>query len=206
MKTTGNQTKNIIFDLGGVLIDWNPRYLYRKLLPEDQVEWFLREVCDSEWNEQQDAGRSFKDAIEIKAKEFPNHRSLIEAYFQRWQEMLGDAIHGTVEIFDTLDRQGWPLYALSNWSAETFHHAEGRFEFLGRFKGRVVSGFEGVKKPDRKIFELLSNRFKINPQESLFIDDVEKNVRAASEYGFQTIQFQDPKALLRELKGRGIIS
>ena len=192
--------KTIIFDLGGVLIDWNPRYLYRKLLDsEEQVEDFLSRICTHEWNEQQDAGRSFAEAVALLSAQHPAQRDLIAAYFERWTEMLGGALEETVEVLADLKQRKIPLFALTNFSAETFPYARERFEFLSWFQGILVSGEEGLKKPDHKIFRLLAERYDLDLGNAAFIDDMPKNVQAAEELGLHAIHFTSAPNLKRDL-------
>src|SRR4051795_7760045 len=166
----------VVFDLGGVLIDWDPRYLYRTLFDdEDAMEDFLATVTTPEWNRAQDAGRPWAEAIEELAARHPEHRHLIEAYWRRWSETLGDAIEPTVALLDELRRTGVRLYALSNWSGETFPIARPRYPFLGWFDGIVISGDEGVIKPDARIFSVLAERYGLDPGATVFIDDHEPN-------------------------------
>ena len=180
----------VVFDLGGVLIDWNPRHLYRKLLADEaEIEHFLSKVCTQAWNEHQDAGRSLSDATEERIQKFPEHRALIEAYYGRWEEMLGGAINGTVDILKELHQvQRHRLLALTNFSAETYPVAQREFDFLGHFEGVLVSGEEKLKKPDEAIFRLLLSRYELEARETLFIDDVAHNCAAASAVGIQAIQ------------------
>jgi len=193
--------ETVVFDLGGVLIDWNPRYLYRKLLKDElEIESFLHNVCHSEWNEKQDAGRSFADGIAELIKKHPDKEALIRAYFDRWPEMLGGAIAGTVEILKEMKRAGkYRLFALSNWSAETFPIALQRYGFLQDFESILLSGQEKMLKPDLRFFDLLEARFKVNPTAALFIDDLEKNILGARRAGFKAIQFIDPQDLRQKL-------
>lgn len=192
--------KTIIFDLGGVLIDWNPRYLYRKLLDSEQeVEDFLSRICTHDWNEQQDAGRSFAEGIALLGQQHPDKHELIAAYFDRWTEMLGGALEETVEILAELKERGVPLFALTNFSAETFPHARERFEFLQWFEGILVSGEEGLKKPDHRIFRLLADRYGLALEKAAFIDDTLKNVKAAEDLGLHGIHFTTAPNLRRDL-------
>ena len=196
----------VVFDLGGVLIDWDPRHLYRKLFDDrDEMESFLAEVTTAEWNAHQDAGRPWAEAIEILVAEHPERRELIEAFLRRWPEMLAGEIPGTVDVLADLRAAGVRLVALSNWSAETFPIARERFDFLAWFEGIVVSGEVGVNKPDRRIFGHLIERFRIEPAAALFIDDAPANVGAAAALGFRAIQFTDATALRRELKRLGLL-
>lgn len=199
-----NQTtavEAIVFDLGGVLIDWNPRYLFRKVFSgeDDRIELFLREICNQHWNEKQDGGRSFSDAVDELTAKHPEWADMIKLYQARWPEMLGGSIHGTVEILKDLKTRGWPLYALTNWSAETFPHALERFEFLQWFEDIVVSGTEKMLKPEARFFRLLLERHGLNPKTTLFIDDVEANVVGAHAVGMQAVRFRSPELLRGDL-------
>jgi len=193
----------IIFDLGGVLIDWDPRHLYRKLLSEEEAEAFLRDVVHPTWNAQMDAGVRFAEAIAERIGAHPDRASLIQAYFDRWPEMLGGAIEGTVEILRELEDGGTPLYALTNWSDETFRHAEERFRFLEAFRDIVVSGRERVVKPAPEIYRRLLERHDLDPAQGLFIDDVEKNVEGARDQGLDAVRFRGPDRLREDLVARG---
>jgi len=196
----------VTFDLGGVLIDWNPRYLYQKLFDDEaEMERFLAEVTTQEWNAAQDAGRPWSEAVEVLSAKFPDHRDLIDAYHARWPEMLGEAIHGTVAILDELRARGVRLYALSNWSAETFPVALERYPFLGWFDGIVISGEVGAAKPDVRIFQELIDRHEIEPSEAVFVDDNEPNVTAAAAMGFIALRFRDAERLREDLEGLGLL-
>jgi len=192
----------VIFDLGGVLIDWNPRHLFRKLFPGDDagMEHFLAHVCNSHWNEQQDAGRAFADAVTAAVREHPDKEALIRAYHERWIEMLGGPIDGSVAIVAALRDRKVPLYALTNWSHETFPLAEPMFPFLAWFDGIVVSGRERLIKPDPRIYRLLLERYGIAPATAVYIDDNARNAAAATELGLYGIHFTGPAALRRELE------
>ena len=191
----------VIFDLGGVLIDWDPRYLYRRLFNGDEVamEHFLANVCTPDWNRQQDAGRPFAEAEAEAAARHPEKLDLIQAWARNFHEMIPRAIDGTVAILDELRQRGVPLYALTNWSAETFAPQQARFEFLAWFDGIVVSGREKLIKPDPRIFLLLLDRYAIDPKRAVFIDDVPANAAAAAALGMRGIHFTGPDALRREL-------
>ncbi|WP_282608037.1 HAD family hydrolase [Pelagibius sp. Alg239-R121] len=192
--------KTIIFDLGGVLIDWNPRYLYRKLFDqESDMEDFLSRICTTDWNEQQDAGRPFAEGMALLSEKHPAFREHIEAYFGRWTEMLGGALEETVEVLADLKQRKVPLFALTNFSAETFPMARERFEFLSWFEGILVSGEEGLKKPDHKIFHLLAERYDLNLEGAAFIDDTPKNVKAAQELGLHGIHFTTASNLKQDI-------
>jgi 2-haloacid dehalogenase len=191
----------VIFDLGGVLIDWNPRHLYRKIFnTEEEVTWFLENVCTGEWNDQQDAGRSFEDATEELVQKFPDHEEAIRAWYGRWQETISGPIHGTVDVLKTIKDSGkYKLYALTNWSAETFPWALDNFEFLHWFEGIVVSGVEKTRKPFPDFYQILFDRYNINPAQAVFIDDNVKNVIGSREVGLPVIHFQTPDQLKEEL-------
>jgi 2-haloacid dehalogenase len=191
----------VVFDLGGVLIDWNPRHLYRKLIADEAaMETFLSTVCTQVWNEHQDAGRTFAEAAAILRAQHPHHAALIDAYGARFDEMMKGAIEGSVTILETLHRRGVPLYALSNWSHETFPIAQRRFEFLKLFRGMVISGEVGVIKPDPRIFRILLERHRIEPDHAVYIDDNPRNAEAALAFGIHGIHFTDPEKLRRELE------
>ncbi|MEO8676534.1 MAG: HAD family phosphatase [Casimicrobiaceae bacterium] len=196
-----------IFDLGGVLIEWNPRYLYRKLFRGDEaaMERFLETVCTPEWNERQDAGRTFADATRALMPLHADQRDLIEAWSKRFDEMIPGDIDGTVEILTTLRERGVPLYALSNWSAETFPPQLTRFPFLSWFTDIAVSGFEGVIKPDPRIFKILLERNAIAPETAVYIDDVVRNAAAATSLGVHGIHFRSPDQLRVELAAVGLL-
>lgn len=191
----------IVFDFGGVLIDWNPRHVFRQLFDdEEKMEWFLSNVCTDEWNVQQDKGRLLQEGTALlKASHAEEHHELIEAYYGRWEEMLKGEISETVEILHEL-RKKYKVYGLTNWSAETFPIAKQRFAFLEVFDGIVVSGEEKMIKPDPAIFQLLTERYGLVPQHSVFIDDNIKNVTAAQGLGFHAIQFTAAGELRRKLE------
>jgi 2-haloacid dehalogenase len=197
--------KAVVFDLGGVLIDWDPRYLYRKLLADEaEVEEFLATICTPEWNIEQDRGRPFAEAVAELSARHPAHAANIAAFHERWPEMLGGDVPGTVELLAELRATGVPLYALTNWSAETFTLARERFEFLDWFDGLLVSGEERIIKPDPAIFQLLLDRFGLDAGATLFVDDSEANVAAAAALGFDAVRFRDPDRLRRDLAERGL--
>ena len=196
-----------IFDLGGVLLDWNPRYLYRKLFDGDEaaMEHFLGTVCTSEWNECQDAGRTFAEGLAALLPQYADKRHLIEAFGARFDEMIAGPIDGAVDVLTQVKRLGHPVYAITNWSAETFPSQRGRFPFLSWFDGIVVSGMEGVMKPDPRIFQILCTRYSVAPESAVFIDDVAANAQAASELGIHGIHFRSADQLRRELAAVGLL-
>jgi 2-haloacid dehalogenase len=197
----------VVFDLGGVLIDWDPRHLYRKLFGcnEAAMEHFLATVCTHEWNRGQDAGRTFAEGARLLKAEHPDKAELIDAYCARFDEMMSGPIVGSVEILAELKTVGTRLYCLTNFSAETYPPTFERFEFLRWFRGVVVSGEVGVIKPDPRIFELLLKRFAIDPKRAVYIDDVAVNVDAARPFGIHAIHFITPTALRAELTELGLL-
>ena len=197
----------IIFDLGAVLIDWNPDYMYRSIFAdEQQMRDFLTTVTTSDWNEEQDAGRSLHEGTEWLVAQHPHHEENIRAFYGRWIEMLGNAFEGTVEIFKELKDSGkYKIYALTNWSAETFPMAQKKFEFLGWFDGIVVSGAEKMRKPAPEFYQILLDRYNVNPQESLFIDDNYRNILAAEKMGINCIHFTSSERLREELLEKSLL-
>jgi 2-haloacid dehalogenase len=197
----------VIFDLGGVLIDWNPRYLYRTIFKtEDEVTWFLENICTSEWNDHQDAGRTFAEATEELLAKHPDWEIPIRAWYDRWEETISGPIHETVEILKTFkESKNHKLYALTNWSAESFPIAQKKFDFLHWFDGIVVSGEEKTRKPFPDFYKILFNRYTVVPSNAIFIDDNLKNVEGGREMGLNVIHFQSPAQLRDELKTYGLI-
>jgi 2-haloacid dehalogenase len=193
----------VVFDLGGVLIDWDPRHLYRKLFAGDEaaMEHFLATVCTHEWNRCQDAGRSFAEGARLLKAEHPDKAELIDAYGTRFDEMMPGPTAGSVEILAELRARGTLLYLLSNFSAETFPPAFERFDFLRWFHGMVISGEVGVIKPDPRIYEIMLTRFAIDPHRAVYIDDVAVNAETAAGMGIHGIHFTTPAALRDELVG-----
>jgi 2-haloacid dehalogenase len=197
----------IIFDLGAVLIDWNPRHLYRKIFSsEEEMERFLDEVCTSDWNETQDEGRTLAEGTDLLVNNFPHQEENIRAYYGRWSEMLGGEIEGTKKILQQLKESGqYKLYALTNWSDETFPIAWATYPSLHWFDGIVVSGREKMRKPAAAFYQLLLDRYNADAYTSLFIDDNLRNVKAAREFGIDTILFENPDQLKIALEKRSII-
>ena len=197
--------KNIIFDLGGVLIDWNPEYVYLDVFNRDKkkMNWFFKTICTEKWNLNQDAGYPLEKATNDLIKLYPRHKSHIEMYYGRWEEMLGGEIKKSVWILKKLISQ-FEVYALTNWSNETFPVALKRFKFLYLFKDIIVSGKEKLIKPDPKIFELATIRFKIKPSETIFIDDNLNNIITAKKMNFITHHFKNPEKLIIDLNNYGI--
>ena len=198
--------KNIIFDFGGVLVDWNPRHLYRKIFSsEEEMEGFLAQVCNGEWNAKQDAGRPFAQAVAELQKQYPQYTEQIAAYFDRWGEMLGGEIPGMADLVRMLKRKGYKLYGLTNWSAETFPLARAKYSVFDMLDGMVVSGEEHIIKPDPEIYKRLLTRFQLRAPDCLFIDDSPANVAAARQLGFDAVRFESAAALERELKRRNML-
>lgn len=196
----------VIFDLGGVLIDWNPRHMYRKLTKDDAaIEHFLETVCTSEWNAQQDAGRPFAEGVALLTEQFPEQAEWISAFHTRWIEMIGGAIEGTVTIMKELKESGVPLYALTNWSAETFPLVRPDFEFLDWFLGIVVSGEEKMIKPDPAFYEVLFDRYQLKPEDTVFIDDSKPNIETAKNLGIHAIHFNSPAQVRAKLNALGFL-
>ena len=201
--------ENIIFDLGGVLVDWNPEYMYAKIFGEDlqTMEWFLKNVCTNEWNMEQDAGRTFKEGTDLLLQQYPQHEAWIRAFFDRWDEMLKGEIHDTVLILNKLNSLNEKkLYALTNWSAETFPIAQQRFSFLKTFEGIVVSGEENTRKPFPEIYNIVLSRYKLHAEKCLFIDDNRDNIETALRLGMAAIHFKNPRQLSNELVQMGILT
>ncbi|MDC0378225.1 MAG: HAD family phosphatase [Flavobacteriaceae bacterium] len=194
--------KTIIFDLGGVLVDWNPEYVYLNEFDGDRkkMNWFFDNICTSDWNEEQDGGKLIKIATKERIKLFPEHEKLIKMYYGRWEEMLKGEIIESVNILKKLKSKNYKLIALTNWSFETFPVAIRRFDFLKLFDGIVVSGKIKMLKPFKDIYNYTINKHKLSPSECVFIDDRVSNVQGAINCGIKGIHFQSSKQLIRELK------
>ena len=197
--------ENIIFDFGGVLVDWNPRYLYKEHFgTENEMEHFLTHICTDEWNVQQDKGRSLSEGTMILQKQCPEFHSAIQLYYDKWETMLKGDIPETVDLLYKLKKK-YKLYGLTNWSAETIPVAYKRFSFFKEFDGIVVSGEEKMIKPDKKIFHLLLDRYHLRAENSIFIDDNIHNIKAAEEIGLYAIHFENPIQLEKKLSSINII-
>ena len=199
--------KAIIFDLGGVLIDWNPNYVFDTVFDDaEKKKHFFENICTSDWNEEQDAGRTIKEATETLVAQHPEWKEHIEAYYGRWEEMLGGPIHDTVAIFKELKETGrYKFYALTNWSAELFPIALERYDFLHWFDGRVVSGEEKMRKPAPGFYQLLLDRYNLNADDVIFIDDNLRNIKASQAIGIHSIQFHSPQQLHEDLKKLNVL-
>jgi 2-haloacid dehalogenase len=196
----------VVFDIGGVLLDWNPRYVYRQLFDDEQeMERFLSEICTLEWHVEHDRGKPFAVSCAELASVHPEYAEMIHAWGQRSEDMVAGPIDETVELLRRLKASGVPCYALTNMEAETFPLRVKRFPFMSWFDGTVVSSFERVVKPEPEIFERLLERFNLAPEETLFVDDSQRNVDAARELGIQAVVFESPAALERLLTEAGLL-
>lgn len=196
----------IIFDLGNVLVQWNPANLYNKIFKsKEETDYFLNNVCTMDWHTVQDAGRSPDEGTEALVKEHPAWEHPIRAFYARWKEMFSGPIEGSVQIMKELKEQGYKLYALSNWNAELYNRTVDDYPFLNWFDGKIISGEVKMKKPDEEIYHLLLQRFGLHPKQALFIDDNENNIATAQILGIQSILFTTPEALRTELQNRNII-
>lgn len=201
---TNSEQPVVVFDLGGVLIDWSPRYLYRKIFDgdEDKVTWFLENIATPDWNLSFDAGRPMADGIAELSAQHPDYADAIAAWWDRWSETVPGPIHGTVQILDRLNRSGFELHAITNFSAETFPIARQLFGFLKTFRTITVSGEIGIVKPDRRIFDHFSEQTGVQPDRAIFIDDSPANIASAADLGFDAIHFTSPEDLRAEMAKR----
>jgi len=194
----------VVFDVGNVLIEWDPRNLYRSLIPDEaEREAFLAQVCSHDWNLEQDRGRLWAEAIAERVALFPQHEALIRAYSDRWAEMVPGEVPGSVAILKALREAGVPLYAITNFSSEKFAEAQARFPFLTRFVDVVVSAEERLLKPDPAIYRVLLDRNGLRAEACLFIDDSERNVEAARAVGMQAHHFRGAEGLAAALRAAG---
>ena len=201
-------TNTIIFDLGGVLIDWNPRYVFRDVFDGDEarMEWFLEHITTSDWNEEQDAGRDLQEATDWLIERHPDWAEQIKQFYGRWEEMLGGPIAGTVDILRQLRDEGnFRLLALTNWSHQTFPIAQERYDFLGWFEGILVSGEEKTRKPFPDFYHLLIQRYGLEPERCFFIDDNLRNVEAARVLDIPSVRFTSAVELRETLTQRGLL-
>lgn len=198
--------KNIIFDFGGVLMDWNPRYYFKDYFNDNEkMEYFLEHIAQDEWNIEQDRGRSLAEGTEIQVKKFPEWEKEIRAFYDNWTVMLKSDIPKNVEVLRKLKNTDYKLFGLTNWSEETFPYALENYDFFQIFEGKiVVSGTEKLIKPDPKIWHVLLERYNIKAEESVFIDDNTKNIEMAKSLGFTTIQVSPDTDLTQELKKFGV--
>ncbi|MDC8003833.1 HAD family phosphatase [Aureisphaera galaxeae] len=202
------QISTVIFDLGGVLIDWSPEYVYLKEFRgnRDKMDWFLNYICAWDWNVNQDAGYPLAKATEDRIALFPEYKELIEMYYGRWEEMLGYTHDDTLEILKSLaNNPDYRVYALTNWSGETWPHAIEKFPWLDLFEGILVSGDEGMRKPFPEIYELILSRYNIKREEAVFIDDSEKNIEGCEAVGIKGIHFNNAHSLSVRLRELGVV-
>jgi 2-haloacid dehalogenase len=202
-----SEIKAIIFDFGGVLIGWDPRKLYSRFFPgqPQAMEEFLTEIKFMEWNELQDKGRPFAEAVALHSKQYPHRAELISAYHENWKDSLTGAVDGTVGILRELKKRGYPLYGLSNWSAETFEIVRHEYEFLSLLDDMVISGEVKLTKPDPEIFKLCLQKIGKPAHQCLLIDDSAANIAAAKQLGMDIVHFQSPEQLKQELQARQIL-
>lgn len=202
MKKQNSTIKNIIFDFGGVVMDWNPRYFFKEYFNDDvKMEYFLKNIATDEWNAEQDRGRSLAEGTEILIAKFPDWEKEIRAYYDNWTTMLRSDIPENVAVLRKLEHSEYELFGLTNWSAETFPYALENYDFFKAFKGKiVVSGTEKLIKPNPEIWHVLLNRYQIKAEESVFIDDNPKNIEVAKSLGFICIHIKDDRDLEKELK------
>jgi 2-haloacid dehalogenase len=202
-----SEIKAIIFDFGNVLLEWDPRYVYERFFPNDPegMERFLKEVNFMEWNLLQDKGRPFAEGVAVLSNEFPQYSHLIQAYHDHWTDSLGESLAGTVEILKELKQAGYPLFGLSNWSAETFPFARKKHAFFDLLDDMVISGEVGHVKPNPEIFQITLDRIGRPADKCLFIDDALANIHQAQKMGFAVVHFQSPEQLRTTLRGLGIL-
>lgn len=201
------QINTIIFDLGGVLIDWNPKYVFNDAFNGDKqkMQWFFDNICTMHWNENQDAGYPLAKATQDLVEKFPEYENYIRLYYGAWEKMLGGAIEGTVSILEKLiTLKQYKIVALTNWSSETFPIAQKRFDFLNWFEGIVVSGEEKTRKPFKDIYNITLKRFSIIPEQAIFIDDNLRNIEAANKLNINGILFKAPEQLVEDLKNYNV--
>ena len=196
----------VVFDVGGVLVDWDPRYLYRTIIPDEaDMERFLAEICTPQWHAQHDLGVSYDVTIPALVAAHPEWADEVRAWDARFLDMYGGIFEGTVDLLAGLRRRRVPVFASTNWGAQSWAQAKARYEFLGWFDGALVSGEVGVAKPDPAFFDLLVATFGLEPAETLYIEDNVVNLRAAGERGFVTHHFVSPTALAAELRRRDLV-
>jgi 2-haloacid dehalogenase len=198
--------KAIIFDFGNVLLEWNPWYVYRRHFDKEEgMKRFFHEVDFTAWNAKQDKGRTFKEGVADHSQKFPQYAHLFRAYHDLWKDSIGDAIAGSVDILKRLKQSGYPLYGLSNWSAETFPYAREKYDFFDMFDDMVISAEVGFVKPEPEIYDRMLEKIGRPAVECLFIDDSLANIEQAKRMGFVTIHFRSPEQLENELIRMGIL-
>ena len=195
----------VVFDIGNVLLRWDPRHLYRRIFQEEaEMEWFLSNVCTSDWNVEQDRGRDWDEAVALLVKDHPRHESAIRAFHERWHETVSGVFEDNVAVLQRLREAGVPNYCITNFSGPKFRLAQQRFPFLAGFDGAVVSGDERLLKPDPAIYRLLLHRYGLEAADCVFIDDSRANVDAARSVGMQAIHYREGMDLSAELRRHGI--
>jgi len=204
--TTDAKVSTVVFDIGNVLLDWSPRYLYAKIFDDPaEMDWFLAEVCTHAWLLELDRGLPFRDGVAALSARFPKYAPAIEAFDARWQETLKGVIPGSVRLLETLAQKGEPIYALTNFSSEKYVETRPRYDFFDHFQGVLVSGDEGLVKPDPAIYRLLLERFGLEAEKCLFIDDNPANVAAAQSVGLHAVRFENPERLEADLRAYGVL-
>tara|TARA_B100000700_G_scaffold148986_1_gene165833 strand:- start:360 stop:953 length:594 start_codon:yes stop_codon:yes gene_type:complete len=189
-----------LFDLGGVFFDWDPNHFYKNVFENiEEREFFLAEVCNDQWNFQQDAGRSIAQAELELIPKFPHYEKEIKMYYKNHRKMIRGVFEESIDILKKLKDKNYECYVLSNWSAETFAGMTDDYPFLKLFDGLLISGEDKLMKPDSAIYELAKNRFNLNPKETVFIDDKRENIKAAKGLDFKTIHLTDPKNIEKEI-------
>jgi len=189
-----------LFDLGGVFFDWDPKYFYKSIFPsEKEMEFFLKYICNQEWNIQQDAGRSFKDGEKELIVQFPKYTKEIQMYYPNHHKMIKGTFQNSIDQLLELKFHNYLCYVLSNWSAETFIEVKNDYSFLNKFDGLLISGEDKLVKPDKAIYKLAISRFDLIPDKTVFIDDKIENIEAAKELNFKTIHIIDPKNIKEQI-------
>jgi HAD superfamily hydrolase (TIGR01509 family) len=195
----------VVFDVGNVLLRWDPRHLYRRLIPDEgRMHWFMQNVCTSAWNLEQDRGRPWADAVALLVAQHPEWEQEIRAYDERWHETVAGVIEDSVAVLADLKAQGEKVYAITNFSREKWAESVIRFPFLGTFDGVIVSAHENLIKPDPAIYQTLFERYELSPGDCIFVDDSEKNIKGARAVGMQAVHFVEPIDLRTELRGLGV--
>jgi 2-haloacid dehalogenase len=206
MASQQREVEAVVFDLGGVLLDWDPRYVYRQLFADPaDMEEFLGSVCTSDWHRAHDLGADITQSCEQLALQYPEHRDMIMVWAERGEEMVAGQFDDTVELFSELKASGMPCYALSNMEPDAFAARRARFGFMRWFDAHVISGLEGVAKPDRRIFEILLHRHGLHPRATVFIDDQARNVDAARDLGLVALHFSSAARLRQDLQALGAV-
>jgi 2-haloacid dehalogenase len=194
----------VVFDVGNVLLRWDPRNLYRKIFDDEaRIEWFLSTVCTPEWNVEQDRGRDWDEAVSLLVSRHPDHEAPIRAFHERWHETVSGTFEQNVTLLEQLRRAGVPNYCITNFSGVKFQEAQQRYPFLSGFDGAIVSGDERLLKPDPAIYRLLLDRYGLNAEDCIFIDDSAANVRGAQNVGMHAIRYLEPMDLAAELRRLG---